>query len=150
MQLLLQAQRHFQPEEVQVAMELMDIALTQPGQKDYMIRCAEGVEGEILGYVCYGKAPMTEAAYDLYWIVVHPSVQNQGVGTALLQRVEKELKEKRAHLVLIETSSLPAYESPRAFYRKHGYKEQARILHYYGYQNHKLIFSKTLHPLPER
>jgi hypothetical protein len=52
---------------VQVALELIDIGLTPSGQEDYIIRIAEAPEGQILGYICYGKAPLTDAIYDIYW-----------------------------------------------------------------------------------
>jgi hypothetical protein len=59
-------------------------------------------------------------------------------------RLESILK---ARLLLIETSSRPAYQIPGAFYGKRGYKEQARILDYYAVGDHKLIFSKTSTPI---
>jgi ribosomal protein S18 acetylase RimI-like enzyme len=146
---ILNAQKHFQPPEVQVALELIDLALTQRDLEDYTFRIAEGAEGQILGYICYGKAPLTDAVYDIYWIVVHPASWNQGAGTSLLRQAEKEMRSRKARLLLIETSARPAYEIPRAFYGKHGYKEQARILDYYAVGDHKLILSKTLTPVRE-
>jgi ribosomal protein S18 acetylase RimI-like enzyme len=141
---LLKAQEHFKPEEIKVAWELIHIVLTHSGQEDYDLRVAEDSSGEVRGYVCYGKAPLTDAVYDLYWIVVHPSFWNQGIGSALLRQTEADLNRRRARLLLIETSSQPAYEAPRAFYLKHGYREEARILDYYSPGDHKLIFEKRL------
>ena len=143
---ILKAQKHFKPAEVQVALELIDIALTQQGQEEYILRIAEGTEGQILGYICYGKAPLTDAVYDIYWIVVHPASWNCGTGTDLLRQAEEDMKRRKARLLLIETSSLPPYEIPRAFYRKHGYGEQARIIDYYAVGDHRLIFGKVLTP----
>ena len=143
---ILKAQNHFKAIEVKVALELIDYALAQPGQEDYNILCAEGANGEVLGYICYGKAPLTDAVYDLYWIVVHPSSWKRGAGTSLLLRAEEDLRRQKARQMLIETSSLPPYEAPRAFYRKQGYKEHARVLDYYAVGDHKLMFAKTLNP----
>jgi len=141
---LLQAQPHFHPEEIRVALELIDIALAHPAEEDYIILCAEEGEGEIRGYICYGKAPLTEAVYDIYWIVVHPARWSQGTGSSLLRRAEVELAQRQARLLLIETSSTPPYDLPRAFYGKHGYSEQARIPDYYRPDDHKIIYGKTL------
>ena len=143
---LLNAQEHFTPEEVQIALELIDIVLTHHSQEDYIIHIAEGPAGEALGYICHGKAPLTDAVYDIYWIVVHPEFWNQGLGSSLLRQAEADLRRRRARLLLIETSSKSSYEAPRAFYRKHGYQEQARILDYYAVGDHKLIFGKALTP----
>jgi ribosomal protein S18 acetylase RimI-like enzyme len=144
LQALLSAQTHFHPEEIRVALELIDIALAHPGEEDYVILCAEGKEGEIRGYVCFGKAPLTDAVYDIYWIGVHPAHGDRGIGSSLLLQAEEEMIRRQARLLLIETSSTPAYENPRAFYRKHGYGERARILDYYRPGDHKIIFGKTL------
>ena len=143
---ILKAQEHFNPEEVKVGLELIDIGLTPTGQEDYLVRIAEGPEGQILGYICYGQAPLTDAVYDIYWIVVHPAFRNRGTGTSLLYQAEEELKRRKARLLLIETSSRPPYETARAFYRNRGYEERARILDYYGVGDHKLIFGKNLNP----
>jgi ribosomal protein S18 acetylase RimI-like enzyme len=143
---ILNAQEHFKPEEVQVALELIDIGLMPSGQEDYIFRIAEGPEGQILGYICYGRAPLTDAVYDIYWIAVHPTSWNRGTGTFLLHQAEEEMKWRKARLLLIETSSRPPCEIPRAFYRKHGYEEKGRILDYYAVGDHKLIFGKVLTP----
>jgi len=142
---ILQAQEHFRPEEIRVALEIIDLSLSQSGQEDYLIRCAEGTDGEIEGFICYGKAPLTDAVYDIYWIVVRPSSWRQGLGSALLRQAEEDMLRRRARLLLIETSSSPSYEIPRAFYRKHGYREQARVLDYYSVGDHKIILGKTFH-----
>jgi len=141
---LLSAQTHFHPEEIRVALELIDIALAHPGEEDYLILCAEEEKGDFRGYVCFGKAPLTDGVYDIYWIVVHPAYGNQGIGTSLLLQAEEEMARRQARLLLIETSSTPPYESARAFYRKRGYEERARILDYYRPGDHKIIFGKTL------
>jgi ribosomal protein S18 acetylase RimI-like enzyme len=141
---LLRAQENFTPEEIQVALELIDIVLNHPEQEDYINRVATAPEGAVVGYVCYGKAPLTDAVYDLYWIVVHPAFWNRGAGSSLLRDAEADLKRRRARLLLIETSSKPSYETPRAFYRKHGYVEQARVRDYYAAGDHKLILGKAL------
>ena len=140
---LLKAQDHFRPVEIQIALELIDLALDQPAQGDYLIRLAEENQGQVLGYACFGKAPLTDAVYDLYWIVVHPDFWSRGPGSALLLKAEEEVKRLKARLMLIETSSLPSYARPRSFYLKNGYREIARIPDYYAVGDHKIIFGKT-------
>lgn len=141
---ILQAQEHFKPQEVKIALELIDVALEQPGQEDYRIQCIEASDGGVHGYVCYGKAPLTDAVYDLYWIVVHPASWNQGMGSALLRHAEEEMHRLQARLLLIETSSLATYAAPRVFYERHGYEEKAKILDYYALGEHKLVYGKAL------
>jgi GNAT superfamily N-acetyltransferase len=141
---ILEAQSHFKPQEVEVALELIDIALSHPSQQDYITRCVENGEAGVQGYICYGKAPLTDAVYDLYWIVVHPDSWNRGLGSCLLSHAEEDLRRQKARLLLIETSSFPSYESPRVFYQKRGYGEIARVMDYYAAGEHKLIYGKAV------
>lgn len=141
---ILKAQRHFKPQEITVALELIDITIEQAGQEDYRILCLETSEGGVQGYVCYGKAPLTDAVYDIYWIVVHPSSWNRGIGSALLRKAEEEMRDRQARLLLIETSSLAPYAAPRAFYQRHGFEEISRVPNYYALGEDKLIYGKKL------
>lgn len=141
---IIKAQEHFRPAEIRVALEIIDLALKQREEEDYIIRLVEGEDQEVWGYICYGKAPLTDAVYDLYWIVVHPAYQNQGAGSLLLNYLHQDLHRRRARLLLIETSSLPAYTQPRAFYGKHGFQEIARVKDYYAEGDDKIIFGKVL------
>ena len=45
---------------------------------------------------------------------------------------------------MIETSSVDSFEPTRAFYRKLGYVEEARVREYYGPGDDKVIFWKLL------
>jgi len=37
----------------------------------------------VLGYACFGKTPMTDATYDLYWLVVAEAARGRGIGANL-------------------------------------------------------------------
>ena len=45
---------------------------------------------------------------------------------------------------LVETSGLPEFERARAFYRKCGYEEEARIREFYNAGEDKIVFRKAL------
>lgn len=47
-------------------------------------------------------------------------------------------------ILLVETSSLPMFERMRAFNRKCGYNEEARIRDFYQAGEDKLVFRKAL------
>ena len=67
--------RSFTPEEIEVAMELIDIVLKDPNQKDYRIHCRVDEQDRTIGFICYGPTPMTQGTFDLYWIAVDPDFQ---------------------------------------------------------------------------
>lgn len=67
---ILEASRTFTAEEVAVALEVIDDAVSRPQSDDYTICCAESDTGNVVGYICFGPIPMTDRCYDLYWICV--------------------------------------------------------------------------------
>jgi ribosomal protein S18 acetylase RimI-like enzyme len=134
----------FTPEEIDVAMELIDIVLKDPNQKDYQIVCIVNDEDQLLGYLCYGLAPMTRGTIDLYWIVVAPSFQGKGVGSKLVAYLEEVAKGMNGRMILVETSSIPSYGKTLAFYVRKGFKEVARVLDYYSPGNDRVTFCKRL------
>src|SRR5574341_583708 len=83
----------FDQHEVQVAEELIDAHLA--GSIYYRIHIAEEAAGtadpppRVLGFVCYGHNPVTDAVHDIYWIVVAPDARRRGTGRALLEYAER-------------------------------------------------------------
>ena len=142
--LLLDETGVFTPQEIKVAMELIDIALEDQHQEDYRIHCAVNAQDEPFGYLCYGPTPMTQGTYDLYWIAVHPQRQREGLGSALLDFLEKTVAEEGGRMILAETSSTPEYETTHRFYTRRGYREVARVTDYYTPGNDRITFCKTL------
>lgn len=141
--LILRSAGVFSEPEVAVAVELLDIAIANPGQLDYEIHVAEEA-GRIVGYICFGPVPLTVGVYDLYWIAVTPEAQGKGVGKALVAFMESELSRRGARKVMIETSSTEAYDATRAFYERRGYNVVARLADFYKPGDDKTIFSRDL------
>ncbi|MBI5587736.1 MAG: GNAT family N-acetyltransferase [Deltaproteobacteria bacterium] len=129
-------------EEKKCAIELLDIYFNNPLQKDYFFMTATDASESPIGYVCYGGRPLTEAVYDLYWIVVAPEWRGKGVGKRLLERTEEALKALGGRMLLAETSGLPAYESARGFYVKTGFREEARITGFYRPGDDLVVYIK--------
>jgi len=134
----------FTREEIEVAMELIGIVLEDPNQEDYRIDCMANDEDQAVGYVCYGPVPMTQGTFDLYWIVVDPWCQEQGVGSRLLHFLEEVVRERKGRMILIDTSSIPQYEKAQKFYFRHGFREVARVPDYYHPGNDRITFCKRL------
>jgi ribosomal protein S18 acetylase RimI-like enzyme len=98
----------------------------------------------LLGFVYYAPAPLTDRTWYLYWIVVAKEYQRQGLGSRLLQDVEADLRRRGARLLLIETSSKPAYAPTRAFYHKHGFTPCATVPDFYADGDSLVIFARRL------
>lgn len=134
----------FYPEEVEVAMELIDTVLTHPGQKDYEIYCFVDEKDLPLGYICFGPIPMTRGAFDLYWIVVDPQYQRNRIGSRLLDFFEMKVKNLNGRMILVDTSSLPSYQKAHRFYEGRGYQAVARISDFYWPGNDRITYCKRL------
>ena len=140
---ILVATNVFTHDEIDIATELVEIYLNDPHQNDYsMFSCVEG--DAVVGYVCVGPTPATEATYDLYWIAVDPNVQGKGVGSSLLHHVEQYLVGKQCHLLIVETSSTEKYTPTRMFYEHKGFQQLARIKEYYRPNDDLIIYGKYL------
>ncbi|ESA36407.1 gcn5-related n-acetyltransferase [Leptolyngbya sp. Heron Island J] len=85
---------------------------------------------------------MTQGTWNLLFIAVQPDYQGQGRGTALITHVEQMLATQGAHLLLVET--LASFEHARAFYRKCGFDEEARIRDFYEVGADKIVYRKVL------
>ena len=136
----------FNQEEIATALELVDEALERGEKSGYLIVVLEvGKEHPpVKGYACYGPTPLTQGAYDLYWIVTDPAVQGKGFGRRLLEYVEKDIVKRGGRMLLIETSSQESYGTTIRFYKRNGYERVARIKDFYRIGDDKLVFLKEL------
>ena len=145
---ILLATARFTRQEVGWAMDLVDTALDHPERGEYEIHVLEdpdsGPHREIQGYVCFGRTPMTDGVYDLYWIAIDPRHQGHGFGQLLLRFVENEVRRQNGRMLLIETSSKQSYAPTLRFYQKAGYDEISRIKDFYRIEDDKLVFCKVL------
>ena len=130
----------FREEEIPVALEVFEA--TAAGNDTY-----EGLaalrDGEVVGWISWGPTPGTLGTFDLYWIVIDPSCQGQGVGTLLVEEMER-LIAGRARLILVETAGRPDYESTREFYKRRGYEAISVIPDFYAPSDDKWTFVKRV------
>lgn len=137
------ATERFHPAEVEVAVELVLDRLAKGEASEYWFTVAE-LEGQVVGYACYGPIPCTASSYDLYWIAVDPRLQGRGIGHALVQAAESRIAQAGGTHVFIDTSSRPDYAPTRAFYEKTGYRQEAVLKDFYAADDDKAVFSKKL------
>ena len=134
----------FTLEEINIAMDLIDLVLMDSNQKDYIIHCFVNAQDQPLGYICYGPIPMTQGTFDLYWIVVDSDFKGQGIGSRLVDFLEEEMRRLKGRMILADTSSISSYEEAHRFYQKKGFQEVARIADYYWEGNDRITYCKKL------
>lgn len=134
----------FNPYEVDISEELAEDNLKKGADKsEYKFLLAE-VEGEVVGYTCYGPTPCTFRRYDIFWIVVHRNFRGMGIGKQLLKITEEIISVCGGKRIYVETSSRDDYEPTRQFYIKCGYEEAAMVKDFYDDGDSKVIYVKVL------
>lgn len=140
---LVRATRMFRENEVETAREVLDDALRDGPGGHYQSFTALK-DGRPAGWVCWGPTPCTVGTFDIYWIVVDPSLQRSGVGLALMADAEARIRRCGGRLVVVETSGRADYEPTRRFYDRCGYAMTAQIAGFYAPGDPKQILTKAL------
>ncbi len=131
----------FTADEIAVAEELAAEARGKGAASGYHFLLADG-PGGLIGYACFGPTPGTLAAWDLYWIVVHPRAQGSGAGRALVAGVLERMAAQGGRRLYAETATKPLYAPTRAFYAAAGFALQAVVPDFYAPGDGKQIWLK--------
>ncbi|MEZ4551322.1 MAG: GNAT family N-acetyltransferase [Desulfobacterales bacterium] len=128
-----------------MAKELVDDRLAKGLSSDYeFVFLKLPPPAAFLGYACYGRIPCTLASYDIYWIVVAPDIQGQGIGRMILAEAESLIRAAGGTRMYVDTSESPKYRATRAFYRQCGYACESIPADFYAPGDGKVIFVKRL------
>lgn len=142
-QRLVAAAGNFSADERAIALELVEAVLAQGDASGYQFLWLEQA-GQLVGYSCFGDIPGSEHSWDLYWIVVDPARQGQGLGRLLLSASERVVRARGGAQLFIDTSGQGDYAATRAFYRRCGYQLAAELPDFYRPGDGKCIFVRGL------
>lgn len=134
----------FTEEEIAVAMELVETALSDQASSPYRFLFAETEPEGVVGYTCFGRIPCTASSFDLYWIAVTPACQGRGIGKALMGATEEVIRGMGGERIYIETASRALYRPTRLFYERCGYVREAMLADFYSRGDGKVIYVKRL------
>ena len=133
----------FSPEEADVAVELVDERLAKGAASGYEFVFAQ-IDAETVGYACFGRIPATRSSFDLYWVAVRGGQQRSGLGRALLEEVERRVREMGGGRIYADTSGREQYAPTRAFYKAMGYAQAAVLPDFFAPGDDKVIFVKPV------
>ncbi|MEW6381468.1 MAG: GNAT family N-acetyltransferase [bacterium] len=140
---IIESSGFFFPDEIDVAVELVDERLAKGIRSGYYFLFAE--QGQrVLGYSCFGPIACTVASYDIFWIAVHNDFRGLGLGKRLLARSEQMIGSLKGERIYVETSSRQIYEPTRIFYQHCGYQEEAILKDFYASGDDKVIYVKKI------
>lgn len=129
----------FSAEEIDVAEELAQDSATLGEKSHYHFILADSARG-LAGYTCYGRIPLTDERYDLYWIVTDAKEQRKGIAAELMQHTEAAVRKLGGKAIYAETSSRAIYAPAQRFYEKTGFTLAARVKDFYKTGDDKLLY----------
>lgn len=134
----------FRPSELDVLQEVLTDAFADPS-RGYLFLEERLPGGQLAGFAVFGRAPMTDWAWDLYWIVVERSLQGRGIGRRMLEKLEAIAMAVTGKVILrVETSGRKEYEKQRQFYLAAGFRETGRIRDFYEEGDDLVTYCKFL------
>jgi len=133
----------FYPDEVDVAVELVEERLAKGDASGYFFVFAE-INGTTVGYTCFGPIPCTKTSFDLYWIVTHNDFRGKGIGKQLLALTYQAIREMKGLKLYAETSSRQQYLPTQKFYEKNGFEKEAQIRDFYDSGDDKIIYGRKV------
>jgi len=133
----------FYPEEVDVAVELLDERIQRGEDCGYYFVFAE-LDGKTIGYSCFGPVPMTKGSWDLYWIVTHNDYRGKGIGKMLLQATYDDARKLGARAIYAETSGREKYVPTRKFYENNQYSIEVVMKDFYDLGDDKYVYKFKL------
>jgi ribosomal protein S18 acetylase RimI-like enzyme len=140
---LLERTGFFRPDEIGVAVELVEARLKDGAESGYEFVLAD-IDDRLAGYACFGRIPCTIGSFDLYWIAVDPAWQRSGIGRALVSAAELQIASRGGRRLYIDTSGRDQYDSTRSFYERVGFRCEARLVDFYLQGDDKIIYGKQL------
>ena len=134
----------FYAEERAIALELLEDAAARRSAERLLRSFFAERCGELIGYAAWGRVPLTRRSFDLYWIVVAPTAQGQGVGRRCCGSSSAPLRSGAAATSI----SKPRHERPTtgrgASIAAPAMPQVARLRDFYAPGDHKVMFCKVI------
>lgn len=137
----------FEPDEMGDFDEMLTGFFDGTLEDHHWIVAADAKSGAVAAAAYYAPEPFANRMWNLYFIATGPEQHGSGAGTMLMERVEEHLRhlgDEAARTLIVDTSSVGDYEQARAFYRRRGFVEEARLRDFYGPGDDKVTFWKRL------
>lgn len=107
-------------------------------------------DGEPVGVAYCAPEALTSGTWNLLMLWTREDRHGRGHAAALVRQVEEEFDRRGVRLLIVETSSLPAFAAARAFYGKCGFTHEATIKNFFADGDAKLVFTKAVAALQKQ
>jgi ribosomal protein S18 acetylase RimI-like enzyme len=133
----------FKTSDAECVDEMFGLALAKPTPDNY--RFLSGfLDNELVAFACFGWEYLTHGTWDLFWVCTLPAARGRGLGGALLSEAVRVAAAEQGRLMVIYTSSTPAYAPAHHLYQTHGFQHTATVREYYHTGDDLHIYTKRL------
>ncbi|MEZ5742200.1 MAG: GNAT family N-acetyltransferase [Sphingomonadaceae bacterium] len=101
-------------------------------------------DGQVDAACYFVPEEMADAVWNLLMIAVDPKRHGAGLGSQLMEAVDRQLAREGVRMLLVDTSGKDEFERTRAFYDMLGYEREARIRDYWSHGDDKVTFRKLM------
>ena len=134
----------FTEEELGILREVLE-DLRQNKKTTYN-KIEEEFDGKLAGFAIFGRTPLTEFTWDIYWLIVDKTFQGKGIGRQLLTRTEEFIRDKMPRAAIkLETSTRKKYSAARGLYKRVKFQEAGKLANFYGEGDDMIIFYKEIY-----
>jgi GNAT superfamily N-acetyltransferase len=101
-------------------------------------------DGDPVGVAYCIPEPVSVGTWNLLMLWVEDGLEEKGVGLALVARIERELLEMGARILVVETSGTDDFDFARSFYEKLGFQLEATLRDFFDVDDDKMIYAKRI------
>ncbi len=138
---LLQESGKFDADGLEHVAETLDAYLSSPGEEIWYTAVEEGTP---VGVAYCRPEPVTLGTWNLLMIWMKKGVEGKGFGSALMSSIFDELQDRKARLLIVETTQGEEFAGARAFYEKIGFTLEGQVNDFYDEGAHKLMYTKRV------
>lgn len=135
----------FRDSEIDSAVELLQAQLKKGTKTTNEFIFAEEKKS-VVGYICFGKNPLTTTSFDIHWLAVDPGQQRRGIGHLLLTEAEQQIKNAGGTRIYLNTSLRAEFQATRDFYEHRGYQLAAVLDDFYAPGDSQAKYLKLIEP----
>lgn len=103
-------------------------------------------KGEVIGAIGVRENKYGSGGYEMDsdYIAVHKNYRNQGIASALLNKMENFVKSRKGRYIHVLTCDIDSYAPARKLYEKNGYKKVSEIPDYYMPNEGRIDYFKSI------
>ncbi len=140
------------PDNLMLAEEAAWEAAFSTGESSRIFIKAHVVNGDeqiFVGFVCFGTIPGEEDCYELYLAAVDDAYQGIGIGSALLDEVERQVSMYNGSLILCELPAHRSFAPVHYFFEALGYERQSQYYPFFVPTQGNLVYAKEVEVFEE-